>query len=135
MAGTRLFYKLQLCDATDCTTNHFPKVLAIENNIVFHFDVMLIENRLKPYFLPHITEFDRITHLQYMDTLGIIRLVKLTIKPGENIDAMVLPIVNFRFLARNTSMFGFEIFGLNKPHIYNNIEEVELYHQHLEIII
>ena len=134
MAGTRLFYKLQLCDATDCTTNHFPKVLAIENDIVFHFDVMLIEDRLKPYFLPHITEFNRITHLQYMDTLGIIRLVKLTIKPGENIDAMVLPIVNFRFLARNTSMSGFEIYGLNKPHIYNNIEEVELYHQHLEII-
>ena len=69
-----------------------------------------------------------------MDTLGIIRLVKLTIKPGENIDAMVLPIVNFRFLARNTSMSGFEIYDLNKRHIYNNIEEVELYHQHLEII-
>ena len=55
MAGTRLFFKLQFCGATDCTTNHFPKVLAIENNIVFHFDEMLIENRLKPYFLPHIT--------------------------------------------------------------------------------
>ena len=52
MAGTRLFYKLQSCDATDCTTNHFPKVLAIENNIVFHFDVMLIEIRLKQYFSP-----------------------------------------------------------------------------------
>ena len=72
MAGTRLFYKLQFCDATDCTTNHFSKVLVIENNIVF-----------SPFFLPHITEFNRITHLQYMDTLGIIRLVKLTIKPGE----------------------------------------------------
>ena len=131
MAGTRLFYKLQFCDATDCTTNHFPKVLAIENNIVFHFDVMRIENRLKPYFLPHITEFNRITHLQYMDTLGIIRLVKFT---GENIDAMVFPIVNFRLLARNFNMFGFEIYGLNKPHIYNNIEEVELYHQHLKAI-
>ena len=59
MAGIRLFYKLQFCDATDCTTNHFPKVLAIENNIVFHFDVMLIENRLKQYFLPH--EFTRRT--------------------------------------------------------------------------
>ena len=97
MAGTRLFYKLQFCDAMDCTTNHFPKILAIENDIVFHFDVMLIENRLKQYFLPHITEFDRITHLQYMDTLGIIRLVKFT---GENIDATVFPIVNFRLLAR-----------------------------------
>ena len=95
---------------------------------------MLIENRLKPYFLPHITEFNRITHLQYMDTLGIIRLVKLTINPGENIDPMVLPIVNFRFVARNTSMFGFEIYGLNKPHNYDDIEEVELYHQHLKAI-
>ena len=134
MAGTTLFYKLKLCDATDCTTNHFPKVLAIENNIVFHFDVMLIENGLKSYFLRYILEFNCITHLQYMDTLGNIRLVKLTINPGENIDAMVLPIVNFRFLARNTSMFGFEIYGLNKPHKYDNIEEVELYHQHLKSI-
>ena len=131
MAGTRLFYKLQFCGATDCTTNHFSKVLTIENNIVFHFDVMLIENRLKSYFLPHITEFNRITHLQYMDTLGIIHLDKFT---EENIGAINFPIVNFRFLARNFNMFGFEIYGLNKPHFYNNIEVVELYHQHLKAI-
>ena len=104
MAGTRLFYKLQFCGAMDCTTNHFPKVLTIENNIVFHFDVMLIENRLKPYFLPYVTEFNCITHLQYMDTLGIIHLDKFT---EENIGAMDFPIVNFRFLARNFNMFGF----------------------------
>ena len=36
-----------------------------------------------------------------MDTLGIIRLDKFT---GENIDAMVFPIVNFRLLARNSSI-------------------------------
>ena len=92
MAGTRLFYKLQFCDATDCTTNHFPKVLAIENNIVFHFDVMLIENRLKPYFLPHITEFNRITHLQYMDTVTDPRFLgSLPFSPYEtcNKDASV----------------------------------------------
>ena len=77
MAGTRLFYKLQFCDATDCTTNHFPKVLVIENNIVFHFDVMLIENRLKPYFLPYTPGENYITHTQYMDTLGIIRLAEV----------------------------------------------------------
>ena len=128
MAGSRLFYKSELCDATDCTTNHILKVSKIEENIVFHFDVMLIENRLKPYFLPYITEFNRVTHLQYMDTLGIIHLVKLT---GENIDVMDFPIVNFRFLARNFNMFGFEIYGLNNPHIYYDIEEVELYHDHL----
>ena len=63
MAGTKLFYKLQFCDATDCATNHFPKVLTIENNIVLHLDVMLIKNRFKPYFLPRVTEFNRITHL------------------------------------------------------------------------
>ena len=131
MAGTKLFYKLQFCDVTDCTTNHFLKVLMIENNIVFYFDVMLIENRLKPYFLPQITEFNRITHLQYMDTLGIIHLDKFT---EENIGVIDFPIVNFRFLARNFNMFGFEIYGLNKPHFYNNIEEVELYHQHLKAI-
>ena len=101
------------------------KVLKIEENIVFHFDTMLIENRLKPYFLPHLTEFSRITHLQYMDTLGIIHLVDLLN------DTMDFPIVNFRFLARNFNMFGFEIYGLNKPHIYYDIEEVELYNNHL----
>ena len=131
MAGTGLFYKLQFCDVTDCTTNHFQKVLTIENNIVFHFDVMLIENRLKPYFLLHITEFNRISHLQYMDTLGIIHLDKFT---EENIGAINFPIVNFRFLARNFNMSGFEIYGLNKPNFYSNIEEVELYHQHLKAI-
>ena len=30
-------------------------------------------------------------------------------------------------------MFDFEIYGLNTPHFYNNIEEVELYHQHLNV--
>ena len=111
MTDLKLFFNLNYCDATDCVSNHMSKVLKIEENIVFHFDTMLIENRLKPYFLPHITEFSRITHLQYMDTLGII--------------------VNFRFLARNFNMSGFETYGLNKPYIYYDIEEVELYNDHL----
>ena len=128
MADLKLFYSLNYCDATDCVNNHISKVSKIEENIVFHFDAMLIENRLKPYFLPHITEFSRITHLQYMDTLGIIHLVNLT---GESNDTMDFPIVNFRFLARNFNMFGFEIYGLNKPHIYYDIEKVELYNDHL----
>ena len=125
MTDLKLFYGLNYCDAADCVNNHISKVLKIEENIVFHFDAMLIENRLKPYFLPHITEFSRITHLQYMDTLGIIHLVNLS---NDTVD---FPIVNFRFLARNFNMFGFEIYGLNKPHIYYDIEEVELYNDHL----
>ena len=125
MADLKLFYNLNYCNATDCVNSHISKVLKIEENIVFHFDAMLIENRLKPYFLPHITEFSRITHLQYMDTLGIIHLVNLL---NDTVD---FPIVNFRFLARNFNMFGFEIYGLNKPHIYYDIEEVELYNDHL----
>ena len=125
MADLKLFYRLNCCDATDCVNNHISKVLKIEENIVFHFDTMLIENRLKPYFLPHLTEFSRITHLQYMDTLGIIHLVNLS---NDTVD---FPIVNFRFLARNFNMFGFEIYGLNKPHIYYDIDEVELYNDHL----
>ena len=60
-----------------------------------------------------------------MDTLGIIHLVNLS---NDTVD---FPIVNFRFLARNFNMFGFEIYGLNKPHIYYDIEEVELYNDHL----
>ena len=125
MTDLKLFYGLNYCGATDCVNNHILKVSKIEENIVFHFDAMLIENRLKPYFLPHITEFSRITHLQYMDTLGIIHLVNLS---NDTVD---FPIVNFRFLARNFNMFGFEIYGLNKPHIYYDIEEVELYNDHL----
>ena len=125
MADLKLFYGLNYCGATDCVSNHISKVSKIEENIVFHFDAMLIENRLKPYFLPHITKFSRITHLQYMDTLGIIHLVNLS---NDTVD---FPIVNFRFLARNFNMFGFEIYGLNKPHIYYDIEKVELYNDHL----
>ena len=125
MTDLKLFFNLNYCDATDCVNNHILKVLKIEENIVFHFDAMLIENRLKPYFLPHLTESSRIIHLQYMDTLGIIRLVNLT---NDNVD---FPIVNFRFLARKFNMPGFETYGLNKPYIYYDIEEVELYNDHL----
>ena len=38
---------------------------------------------------------------------------------------MDFPIVNFRLLARNFNMFGFEMHGSNKPNFYSNIEEVE----------
>ena len=128
MAGSRLFYSLNYCDATDCVNNHILKVSKIEENIVFHFDVMLIENRLKPYFLPYKTDIGNVTHLQYMDELGIIHLDEFT---QDTIFKMPFPIVNFRLLTRNFNMFGFEIYGLNNPQIYYDIEEVELYHDHL----
>ena len=78
MAGSRLFYGLNYCDATDCVTNHILKVSKIEKNIVFHFDIQLIKNNLRPYFLPYKTDIGNVTHLQYMDTLGIIHLDKFT---------------------------------------------------------
>ena len=37
MAGSRLFYKSKLCDATDCTTNHILKVSKIEKKYSFPF--------------------------------------------------------------------------------------------------
>ena len=129
MAGSRLFYGLNYCDATDCVTNHILKVsIEIEKNIVFHFDIQLIKNNLRPYFLPYKNDIGNVTHLQYMDTLGIIHLDKFT---QDTIFTMPFPIVNFRLLTRNFNTFGFEIYGLNKPHFYANIEEVELYHDHL----
>ena len=128
MAGSRLFYSLNYCDATDCVNNYILKVSKIEENIVFHFDVMLIENRLKPYFLPYETDIGNVTHLQYMDELGIIHLDEFT---QDTIFKMPFPIVNFRLLTRNFNMFGFEIYGLNNPQIYYDIKEVELYHDHL----
>ena len=128
MAGSRLFYGLNYCDATNCVNNHILKVSKIEKNIVFHFDIQLIKNNLKPYFLPYKTDIGNVTHLQYMDTLGIIHLDEFT---QDTIFTMPFPIVNFRLLTRNFNTFGFEIYGLNNPHIYYNIEEVELYHDHL----
>ena len=128
MAGLRLFYEPQLCDATDCTTNHILKVSKIEKNIVFHFDIQLIKNKLRPYFLPYKTDIGEATHIQYMNTLGIICIDPFT---QETISTMPFPMVNFRLLTRNFNMFGFEIYGLNKPHFHDNIEEVELYHDHL----
>ena len=128
MAGSRLFYSLNYCDATDCVNNHIFKVSKIEKNIVFHFDIQLIKNNLRPYFLPYKTNLGNVTHIQYMDELGIIHLKKFTL---DTIFTMLFPLVNFRLLTRNFNTFGFEICGLNKPHFYNNIEEVELYHDHL----
>ena len=128
MEGNRLFYSLNYCNATDCINNHIFKVLKIEENILFHFDAMLIKNRLRPYFLPYETDIRSVTHFQYMDTLGIIYLEEFT---QDTISAMPFSIVNFRLLTRNFNLFGFEIYGLNNPHIYYNIEEVELYNDHL----
>ena len=90
MAGSRLFYKPKLCDATDCVNNHQPKISKIEKNIVFHFDIQLIKNNLRPYFLPYKTELHSVTHLQYMDTLGIIHMDPFT---QETISTMPFPIV------------------------------------------
>ena len=129
MAGSRLFFDLKLCDATDCVNNHIVKVGKIEKNIVFHFDIQLIKNNLRPFFLPYKTAIENVTHIQYMDTLGIIHIDPFT---QETISTMPFPIVNFRLLTRNFNTFGFEIYGLNNPHIYYNIEEVELYHEHLD---
>ena len=128
MEGNRLFYSLNYCDATDCVNNHIFKVLKIEENILFHFDAMLIKNRLRPYFLPYETDIRNVTHLQYMDTLGIIYLEEFT---QDTVSAMPFSIVNFRLLTRNFNLFGFETYGSNNPHIYYDIEEVELYNDHL----
>ena len=135
MAGTRLFYKLQFCDSTDCTTNHFPMAYIIENNIIKHFDEMLYKNRLIPYSTHYYAPVHNIiTHIQYMDSLGIIQIAEVGNLKDEAILRDNLPLVNFRGLARNFDIFGFEIYGLNEPHVYNNIEEIELYHQHLKAI-
>ena len=127
-AGSRLFYGLNYCDATDCVNNHILKVSKIEKNIVFHFDIQLIKNNLRPYFLPYKTDIGNVTHLQYMDELGIIHLDEFT---QDTIFTMPFPIVDFRLLTRNFNTFGFGIYGLNNSHIYYDIEEVELYHDHL----
>ena len=129
MTGLRLFFDLKLCDATDCVNNHLLKVGNIEKNIVFHFDIQLIKNKLKPYFLPRKTSIDDVTHIQYMDELGIICFAPFTM---DTVTTMPCPMVNFRLLSRNRKIFGFEIYGSKKPYFYENIEEVELYHDHLD---
>ena len=128
MAGSRLFYGLNYCDATNCVNNHILKVSKIEKNVVFHFDIQLIKNNLRPYFLPYKNDIGNVMHIQYMDELGIIRIEPFSM---DTISKMPYPTVNFRLLTRNFNMFGFEIYGLKNPHIYYDIEEVELYHDHL----
>ena len=110
MAGSRLFYGLNYCDATDCVNNHILKVSKIEKNVVFHFDIQLIKNNLRPFFLPYKTDIGNVTHLQYMDELGNIHLDEFT---QDTIFTMPFPIVNFRLLTRNFNTFGFGIYGLN----------------------
>ena len=63
-----------------------------------------------------------------MNILGAICIAPFTL---EIISTMPFPMVNFRLLTRNFNTFGFEIYGSNKPYFYNNIKEVELYHDHL----
>ena len=134
MLGTKLNNQLKLCPSTDCTINHYPKLYKTENNIIKHFDEMLRKNRLLPYFLPYLPGINNITHVQYMDMLGIIYLVEVGKTPQKIINKMHILIVNFRLLVRNTNLFGFDIYGLNKPCNYYNIDEIELYHQHIKVI-
>ena len=94
MEGNRLFYTLKLCDATNCANDHVSMVEKIEKNIIANFNYQLSANNLTPFVSPGPTYLAQATHIQYIDTNGIIHIhARATGKQ------LTPNIVNFRLLA------------------------------------
>ena len=94
MEGNRLFYTLKMCDATNCVNSHVPKVEKIEKHIIEWLNYQLSVNNLTPFVLPEPTYLARATHIQYIDTDGIIH-----IRPKATEKQLMPNIINFRLLA------------------------------------
>ena len=105
MEGNRLFYTIKLCDATNCVNSHVPKVEKIEKHIIARFKYQLSANNLALFVSPGPTYLAQATHIQYIDTNGIIH-----IKPKKVMKELPLyNIINFRLLAisRWANLFGY----------------------------
>ena len=103
MEGNRLFYTIRLCDATNCVNNHISKVEKIEKHIIEWFNYQLSANNLAPFVSPGPTYLAQATHIQYLDTDGIIH-----IQPKVTKKQLTPNIINFRLLAIShwANLFG-----------------------------
>ena len=109
MESVKLFYYVKLCDETDCFENHIKKISEIQNHITECFKAHVIRDRVfNHYVFWHEASVSEATHIQYLDSEGVIRIVSLDSKdalPGTKV-------INFRLLSFST---GFSRFTNVKP--------------------
>ena len=117
------------CEKTNCVNSHHPIVLKIEKELIKTFDNMLDEMGLIGYFLPMINNQRYSTHIQYIDTFGVIDLVEIKSSIQETIRELHFPIVDYRLMIKNPLEIPFDnliIFPYSYPHLYR----LTFYQQH-----
>ena len=106
------------CEKTNCANSHHPIVLKIEKELIKTFDNMLDEMGLIGYFLPMINKYS--THIQYIDTFGVIDLVEIKSSIQETIRELHFLIVDYRLMIKNLLEIPFDnliIFPYSYPHL------------------
>ena len=95
MESVKLFYRVKLCDETDCFTKDISKVYKIQDHIVECFKTHVNRDRYFGYCFWHEATVSEATHMQYLDSNGFIYIVSLDSK-----DALPRSkVVNFRLLS------------------------------------
>ena len=109
MESVKLFYVVKLCDKTDCFEKHIKKIYEIQDHIKECFKAHTVRDRVfNHYVFWHEATVSEATHVQYLDSEGVIRIVSLDSK-----DALPeAKVINFRLLSFST---GFSRFTNVKP--------------------
>ena len=109
MESVKLFYCVKRCDETDCFEKHIRKVHKIQDHIVECFKAHVIRDRVfNHYVFWNVATVSEATHIQYLDSEGLIRIVSLDSK-----DALPAnKVVNCRLLSFSK---GFSRFTNVKP--------------------
>ena len=102
MDGKSLFYTTKKkCGSTACENYHSKMVEKIEKNIIALFDTSALMNKI----FPCSAGLSVSTHLQYIDSNGIIRIL-----PRESESWETLDVVNFRVLKARSPLDYFPPF-------------------------
>ena len=101
MDGKSLFYTTKKCGSTACENDHSKLIEKIEQNIIALFDMSALSNKI----IPISVGLSESTHLQYIDSNGIIRVL-----PRESESWGSLDIVNFRLLKARSPLDSFPPF-------------------------
>ena len=124
MASAKLFYCIKLCDETDCFNRHLAKIYKIEKHVKWCFDNHLIRDKLFNYVLCKQSTVSEATHMQYLDTEGIIRISSLSSEeplPNSNI-------INFRLISLSR---WYHLFADVKPYDLGIKSLLLAYNNHL----
>ena len=78
MASVKLFYVVKLYDETDCFEKHIKKIYEIQDHIKECFKAHTVRDRVfNHYVFWHEATVSEATHIQYLDSEGVIRIVKI----------------------------------------------------------